>query len=109
MSDKRIAEALAAANEKRTRGVTLTGLSDVRREAGALYNFYRAAWKPAEKPNANEARALATLLGLVRDCIVEGELEPRLLALERERRASSGSQGIPLGAEPPGGNGTRPN
>ena len=109
MAGKRISEPIDAESEKRARGVTLTGLSDVRREAGALYNFYRNAWKPAEKPNANEARALATLLGLVRDCIVEGELEPRLTALERELRASSDRQGIPLGAGGAGGNGIRPN
>lgn len=78
-------------------GVPLTSLKHVRIEAASLYNKYKSKWHDGKtKSGSDQARALATLLGLVRTTIVEDELEKRLERLERlerERNASSSSSG----------------
>lgn len=74
----------------------LTELKHVRQEAASLYNFYKEKWRGSK--SANEARTLATLLGLVRICIVDDELTRRVEAMEKKVESSTRSPFAQIGA-----------
>lgn len=97
-ADKIEPKPIETANDSHGRGISLTELADVRKEAGSLYNFCRKQWRiEGKKINPTQAKALANLLSLVKASIVEDEIERRLAALEQEKRASSDGAGFPAG------------
>ena len=88
------------AKDSKGRGISLTKLSDVREEAGSLYNFCRKQWRVEdEKIGPVQAKALAALLNLVKASIVEDEIERRLAALEQAKRESANGKGVQAGTD----------
>lgn len=68
----------------RPRGPSLTTLPALRREAGRLYSWLLES-RVGKPLSGRDALAGATLLRLVRDILVDSQIEARVTALENAR------------------------